>query len=148
VKAIAFNARGRTVDENIAREPSGRITARVVIDVPLAAAPAVVAQLREIGLVRAQQSARNVQVPEGALAVARVDVTLANAELIVPSNEGLGAQLRSGLSASFKAISVSLVMVVVGLCVVLPWALVIWVVWKVVKRARAKPATPPAAPAA
>jgi hypothetical protein len=149
--ALAAELKGRTVDQNVSREPNGRVTARVVIDVPLSSSIAAQSRTRELGIVRAQQSARNPQVPEGALAVARIDVTLANAELIVPSNEGIGAQLRSGLSASFKAISISLVMITVGLCVILPWALVVFAVWKIVKKMRAKQAvvaTPPAPPAA
>ena len=88
--------------------------------------------------VRAQQSTRNPQVPDGKLAIARLEVTLSNAELIVPSDGGLLAQVRTGLATSFTAISWSLTVVIVGLCFVLPWALVLYAVYRVIARIRRK----------
>jgi hypothetical protein len=139
--AWVAESRGRTADQNLSHEQDGRMTARLVFEVPLAAADGLVAKFKQSGMVRAQTSSRNPQVPEGELATAKLDVTLSNAQLIVPSNEGIGAQFRTGLSASFKAISFSLIMVIVGLCVALPWALIIWGAVKLVRRMRRKPAS-------
>ncbi|MBI2930456.1 MAG: hypothetical protein HYY16_02295 [Planctomycetes bacterium] len=143
ISALISEVKGVMVQQDLAHEANGRMRGYFVFDVPLAAAPSVVQKLRAAGTVRSQQSSRNPQVPDSDLATARLDLTISNAELIVPPGEGFGAQIRSGLQTSFKAISVSLIMVVVGLCVVLPWGLVLWGGWKLIARLRRK--APPAA---
>ena len=130
--------KGRTVESHLAHERSGRVTAKQVFDVPLAAAAGLVEKFKATGVVRVQQSSRNPQVPDGELAIARLDVTLSNAELIVPRDEGLWSQIRKGLSTSFIAISWSLIVVIVGLCFLLPWTVVVYTVYKIVSRIRRK----------
>jgi hypothetical protein len=122
--AQVAQAHGRTVEAQLAHERSGRVTGRLVYDVPLSAAPALVDKLKTAGAVRVQQATRNLQAPEGNLAVARLDVTLSNAELIVPKDDGLWPQVRKGLSFSVTALSVSASWLIVGLCVLLPWGLI------------------------
>jgi hypothetical protein len=136
--ARVAESKGRTVESHLARERSGRMTAKLVFDVPLATASALVDKFKAFGIVRAQQSARNPQVPDGDLAIARLDVTLSNAELIVPHDEGIWSQIRKGLSTSFIAISWSLIVVIVGLSFVLPWTLLIYAIYKIVTRMRRK----------
>jgi hypothetical protein len=85
------------------------------------------------------QSVRNPQVPDSDLAIARLDVTLSNADLIVPSDEGIWAQIRKGLRTSFIALSWSLVVVTIGLCFVLPWAVVGLGSYVIIRRMRRKP---------
>jgi len=135
---LVAESKGRTVESHLAHERSGRATAKVVFDVPLASASGLVENFKASGTVRAQQSTRNPQVPDGKLAIARLDVTLSNAELIVPRDGGLWAQIRTGLATSFTAISWSLIVVIVGLCFVLPWALVLYVGHRVIARIRRK----------
>jgi anti-sigma factor RsiW len=124
--SLANESRGRTVEAHTARERSGRVTAKLLYEVPLAGARELVEKFKEAGVVRVQQSTRNNQVPESTLAAARIDVTLSNVELIVPSDEGLWPPIRTGLHSSFVAISWSLSFVVIGLCAVLPWVLIIY----------------------
>ncbi len=130
--------KGRIVESHLAHERSGRVTAKVVFDVPLASASDLVEKFKASGTVRAQQSTRNTQVPDGKLAIARLHVTLSNAELIVPGDGGLWAQIRTGLATSFTAISWSITVVIVGLCFVLPWAIVLYAVYRVIARIRRK----------
>ena len=66
-------------------------------------------------------------------------MTLSNAELIVPSDDGVWPQVRRGLSWSFTALAWSLSWIIVGLCVVLPWALVLYAFYRVVLRLRRRP---------
>jgi glycine cleavage system regulatory protein len=129
---------GRVVESNLTHERSGRVIARLTFDVPLAAAPALVDKLVAAGTVRVQEASKNPQVPETDLAIARLDVTLSNADLIVPSDEGLWPSIRTGLSYSFKVGAWSLSWVILGVCVVLPWALVLYAVYRVVLRMRKK----------
>ncbi len=144
-------AGGRIVGSQVGHERSGRLTARLVYDVPLTAAASLAEQIKKTGTVRAQQSTRNPQAPEGKLAIARLDVTLSNAELIVPKDDGLWPSVRSGLATSVKFLSFSLSWIVVGLCVVLPWAVVGYGLYRLGRRLFGSPApvlattaTPPA----
>jgi hypothetical protein len=146
LKGYVDEHKGRTAEAHIAHERSGRVTAKLVYEVPLSEAPALIDKFRSTGTVRAQQTMRNPQVPEGKLATARLDVTLSNAELIVPSDEGLWSQIRRSLATSFIALSWSLKVVIVGLSFVLPWGVAIYVIYRIVLRLRKKPV--PAAPAA
>jgi glycine cleavage system regulatory protein len=141
LSAHVAEAKGRVLQSQVSHERDGRVTAKLTFDVPLAAAAGLVERFKAAGTVRAQQSSRNPQVPESDLAVARLDVTLSNADLIVPSDEGLWPQIRTGLKTSFVAISWSLTVVIVGVCFVLPWAVVIYAGYLLVQRLRRGPAS-------
>ena len=78
--------------------------------------------------------------------LARLEVTLSNQELIVPSAEGPWTQLGKGLSNSLVAIFWSLSWLIFGVLVLLSWALIIYAIYRIVLRPRRKPdvATPAA----
>jgi hypothetical protein len=137
--ALVSEKQGRAVESHVARERTGRVTAKLVYDVPLSAAPELIDKFKGTGTLRVHQSSRNPQVPDSELASARLDVTLSNVELIVPSDDGLWPQVRRGLSWSFTALAWSLSWVIVGLCVVLPWALVLYGLYRLVFRLRRRP---------
>jgi glycine cleavage system regulatory protein len=133
---LVGEANGRTVESHVTHERTGHITAKLVYDVPLAGAATLIDTIKSAGTVRVQQATRNPQVPEGPLATARLDVTLSNAELIVPNDDGLWPQIRKGLATSFVALSWSVTVVIVGVCFVLPWALVAYAAYRLVRRLR------------
>jgi hypothetical protein len=133
-------AAGRTVDWKDGQERNGRKTARVVVEVPLSASAGVVEKVKSTGLVRGQFLTKNVQAPEGRLAVARLDVTLSN-EVLVPRDEGFRAQVLNGLSFSLRGLSLSVSWLIVGVLFLLPWALLLYaVVWLFRRLWRAEPA--------
>ncbi len=134
--SYVHEAKGRTVDSNLTHDASGKIVARLVYDVPLSAAPGVIEKLKSAGTVREQQVRRNPQARESELATARIEVTLTNEERIIPKDEGFWTQVRKGLSTSFVAVSWSLIVVIIGLCFVLPWAVVIYVAFLIIRRMR------------
>ena len=111
-----------------------------LFDVPLSERDELMRRFKQVGEVRAQKQTQNISAPAGRLATAHIDVTLTNVPPIVPTDEGVWPQIRNSLAFSFRLLSVSLMFVVVGLCVVLPWALVLWVGVKLFRRVRAKPA--------
>ena len=137
--ALVSEKQGRTTESHVARERNGRVTAKLVYEVPLSAAPELVDKFKSAGTLRVHESTRNPQVPDSNLATARLEVTLSNAELIVPSDDGVWPQVRRGLSWSFTALAWSLSWIIVGLCVVLPWALVLYAFYRVVLRLRRRP---------
>jgi hypothetical protein len=136
---LSADAKGRTVKSEVSRQPSGQVTAKLIFDVPLTSAPEVVNQYGVAGIVRVQRFSKNEQVPDSDLAIARIDVTLSNSPLIVPSDEGFSTELRKGLSTSVRVLSMSLSWLVFGLLVVLPWVLVVYVIYRVVMRMRRRP---------
>ncbi len=131
--SIVREAGGRTVESHVSRERNGKATSKLTFNVPLAAAPEVVERFKSSGIVRVQDKSRNPQVPDGPLAVARLEVTLSNSELIVPSDQGLWPQVRKGLSTSFVGLSWSLTVVIIGILFVLPWVLAIYAGYRMVR---------------
>jgi hypothetical protein len=142
--AFVTESGGRIAESNIAHERNGRVTAKLVYDVPLSSATGLVQKFGAEGAVRVQKSSRNEQVPDSALSIARIDVTLSNTDLIVPSDEGLWPQVRRGLSTSVTALSWSLTVVIIGVCFVLPWVIVIYTTYRIVLRFRRGRAASPA----
>jgi len=145
--AEVAEAQGRLIDSMVGHERSGRDTALLSYDVPLSAAPGLIEKFKGAGKTRVQQSSRNPQAPDGKLARARIDVTLSNSDLIVPKDEGLWPQVRKGLSYSVTFLSLSLTWVIFGLCVVLPWAVVGYGGYRLVRRLFPPPPEIPAPPA-
>ncbi|HEX5270687.1 MAG TPA: DUF4349 domain-containing protein, partial [Gemmataceae bacterium] len=139
---------GRTVKSQVTHEQSGHVTGRLTYDVPLSAAPGLVAKFKEAGAVRVHDATRQPEADEGKLALARLEVTLSNAELIVPRDDGLWPQVRRGLSYSVAVLSLSVTWLIFGLCVLLPWALVGYGGYRLVRRLFRAPAAPTAAPPA
>jgi hypothetical protein len=146
LSALVNERQGRILKADVSRERNGRVTGKLVYDVPMAKAREVHDHLQASGHVRVQQSAKHPEVPDSPLAMARLDVTLSNVELLVPSDEGFWPKIRQGLSFSFMALAWSLMVVIVGVCFLLPWVLVIWAIYRMIVRMRRRstPATPAA----
>ena len=86
-----------------------------------------------------QDQKQDAQVSDNELATAQIAVTITGGKPIVSSDEGLGAYVSESLSISFRVFAWSVMLVILGLSVVLPWALVAWVAYRVVRRMRGKP---------
>ena len=144
--AHAAEAKARPVDSNVSRDAAGRATAKLVYEVPLAAAAGLEERFKGAGRVRAFTTARDPQAPDGRFATARVEVTVTGADRIVGADDGVWPSVRTGLSYSLAALLKSLTLVVIGLCLVLPWALALYGGYRVVRWSTKPPAVP--APAA
>ncbi len=136
----AFNddvkeAKGRAIQPPaLVQERNGRVTARVVFDVPLPAGSSLVDQFKSAGQVRVHEVTPNPQAPDGKLALARIEVVLSNGQLLVPRDEGIWSQVQSGLSLSLRGLSYSASWLIVGLLFVLPWLVLLYVVVWVARR--------------
>jgi hypothetical protein len=143
--ADVLAAKGRTIDSSIDHQRNGQVTARLVFDVPFDQAATLADKFRAAGTVRLQQAVRNPQVPEGSLSIARIDVTLSNALLLVPSDQGLGLTMHKAMSYGTTALLYVLMFLVMGLIVVVPVIGVgLGLRWAVLKLRG--PGTPPVAP--
>jgi hypothetical protein len=138
VVAAATGPGGKVVDRSSSRDANGRVTARITVDVPLNSAAAIVDAVRGAGTIRSTKSTRDPNAPEGKYAIARVDVTLANEERIIAADNGVWPQVKKGLSFSAGVLLTSVSWVIFGLCVVVPWVLVGWLVMRVMRWLGAK----------
>jgi hypothetical protein len=127
-------AKGRQVNAQSTRDRTGKVTSSLTYEVPLASA-GLAERFKSAGTLREYQSVRNPQAPAGKLAIARFDVTLVSGEQILAADEGLWPQIRNGLSYSAKTLLVSVTWLIFGLCVVLPWLLVMYGIYRLVRRA-------------
>ncbi len=146
--AQVAEAKGRQVDAKFDRDARGGATAKVVFEVPLPAAAGLVERFKAAGTVRVSQSVRDPQATDGRYATARIHVTLTNVEAIVPDGTGLWPKVRQGLSISAAVLLTSVTWVVFGLCVVLPWAVIGFGGYRVVRRIVQPAPAAPVAPAA
>jgi hypothetical protein len=126
-------ANGQQVNAESTRDRTGKVTSKLTYEVPLAAA-GLAERFKSAGTLKEYQSSRNPQAPAGKLATARFDVTLVSGEQILAADEGLWPQIRNGLSYSAKTLLVSVTWLIFGLCVVLPWVLVVYGVYRLVRR--------------
>lgn len=135
--AQVAEAKGRVVVSQTARDRNGKAAARLVYEVPLAAAAGLVERFKAAGTVRVIESARDPRAVDSKYATARIDVTLGVPEPIVATTDGLWPPVRKGLSYSASVLFTSLTWVVFGLCVVLPWGLVGYGLYRVFRRKKA-----------
>jgi hypothetical protein len=138
LEALAVDFKGRIVDSRNTRDSSGRHVSKLVVDLPLAAARGAAEKVKGLGTVRIFDGSRNLQAPEGDLAIARLDVTLSNVAQLVDSDSGPWTSIKKGLSVGFVVLLWSLTAVIVGLCLVVPVGLFLWGGAKVYRKMKPK----------
>lgn len=146
IREIMISNQGRVVDSQMDRQESGHVSALLVFEVPLSKQDLLVRQIKEKGTVVRHQTTRNQQVPDNELATAQIIVRLTTSGPIVPTDEGVMAQLRTGLYWAFRVLSMVMIAILTGLAFIIPVAIVLWVAYKVVAWAWPTPATGVRAP--
>ena len=131
----AASAGGRRIGSGeMTQDRAGHSTAQVVVDVPLAKAGPILDQVERMGYRRSRQVSFDNTVPEGPLARARIDVTFSNSAESLGGEQSTWDAIRHALSVTGTGLRWSLQMLVIGICFVAPWALVLWGVWRLVRR--------------
>jgi hypothetical protein len=125
---------GRLIDQTMNRDANGRSTARVVFDVPPDKAATIFDSLRSAGDISSMNTGTNPQAPEGPLSRTRFDLQFAEGEALVGAEDGLWSSIQAGLATSLKGLGYSLRLLVVAICLVAPWAAVLWGGWKLLRR--------------
>ncbi len=128
---------GHELDASKSKDAGGHVIARILIDVPLANSPDLLAKLQALGKERTNDNARNPQAVDGKLARARYDITLSNTAGLVPQDKTIGSTLHAAVSASLAVLLWSLYLIVQGLLVVGPWLAMGWLAWRLLKRKKA-----------
>jgi hypothetical protein len=134
LQTAAAETGSRVAESNLSKDRDGRSTAKVVVEVPLDKASELLSRAKGLGTVRAVDANKNLQVPAGALSRARIEVTFGNTDAIVTPDSGIWASIRQGLSTSVAGLMWSLRLIVIGVCFVLPWVLVLVIIWRFIKR--------------
>jgi hypothetical protein len=146
--AAATSAGGRQIGTGGSEQSdTNRDTAHVVVEVPLNKLGPILDQLERSGARRSKQVSFDSTVPDSPLARARIDVTFSNSPISLGGEETTWDAIRNGLAVSGRGLRWSLQLLVIGFCFVAPWVLVLWVIWRAVRRSRLRPVTtPPPAP--
>jgi hypothetical protein len=126
-------AKGRQLSAQSTRESTGKVTAQASYEVPQASA-GLADRFKAAGKVRGYQSTKDPQAPAGKYATVRIDVTLVSGDQIVSEGDGLWPQIRRGLTISMAVLLTSVTWVIFGLCVVLPWGVVIYGFYRLLRR--------------
>ncbi len=134
----ALKAGGRIISSTQSTDSSGRASSHVVVDVPLDKADGIQSNIERMGTLRVKDWKRNPTAPDGSLAQAQLDVTLANPDVLVTTEQGVGATFRRGLSTSIRGLLGSLQILLIGVLVAVPWVLIGWGGWKIYRRRSAK----------
>jgi len=141
----AASAGGRRIGSGeMSQDRAGHVTARVVVDVPLDKAGPILDQLDRSGYRRGKQVAFDNAVPDGPLARARIDATFSNSAASLGGEESTWDAIRHGVTTSGSGLRWSLQYLIVGICFVAPWVLLVWIIWRLFRRARPRAMTVPA----
>jgi hypothetical protein len=150
LETLAVTVGGRKLDSQLATAGDGSDSATVVLNVPLSRAREVVAAARGQGRVTHATSTRDDRIPEGALSRARITLRVGTAQT-VGADRSLGDTIREGVNSGLTGLVVALKYLIMGLLVVAPALLVVWVVMRLLRGPKAKAesdaadvATPPA----
>ncbi|MEI7683394.1 MAG: DUF4349 domain-containing protein [Planctomycetota bacterium] len=136
-QARVKEVQGRIVDgPKTGKQANGKTIASFVFDVPLATAATFIDDLNKSGYVAGRKEMKNPQAPEGKLALARFDVMMFDADLLLPRDEGFMSQLRNWISISLRGLSIAVSFVIAILLFLAPWAIVTWAVMAIVRRRR------------
>ncbi|HEX7898723.1 MAG TPA: DUF4349 domain-containing protein, partial [Planctomycetota bacterium] len=140
VEKIAAEGKGAVEDASHRRDSrTGRQSSDFTLRVPLAELGATLERLKTLGSVKEMSGSKNASVPLNDVAVAQIRLTLAN-DLILAPDAGPIANIKRGLGVSLTALSYALMLIMVGLCFVLPLGLIAWGGLRMYRKVKAKPA--------
>jgi glycine cleavage system regulatory protein len=125
---------GKIIDQTVSRDPNGRSSARVVFDVPRDEAGKILNDVRSAGEIWSMNTTTDPQAPDGALSRIRFDLQFSEREALVGAENGFWSSIKAGLATSLAGLGYSLRLLVVAVCLVAPWAAVLWGGWKLFRR--------------
>lgn len=138
LRAAASSAGGKIAAQQLSQSSGDRAAAKLVVDIPVAQLQQVVSAMSQNGTIREQSASEDTNAPQFSGARARVDLTITTPQSIMAADDGFWHSIRSGLATSGKGLGWSLQMIVIGLCLVAPWAVLVWIAARVVRRMRAR----------
>lgn len=129
---------GGSSTATVSRERNGDTVAQLTIFVPLAKKAEMIRNVRDQGKVVVIREVADPNTSEGQFARAKLLVTLGTAEQIVSDQESLATSIRRGLAFSAQGLLWSLQWIIVGVCFILPWVAMIWLLMRWVRGSKRK----------
>ncbi len=140
LRAIALTAGGRQVDNPaMSQSEGGQMTGTIRLDVPLDKIQSLLDTADGMGKRKSRQTSIDTHAPEGKLARARLTVRFVTPDTLAGEDESIWSGVRRGLGTSLRVLSYSVMLIIIGLCVVLPFGIAIWGGWRWVKWMRRTP---------
>ena len=134
LQALALSIGGRQIDNTgTTQGETGQTTGKLTIDLPLDRLQSLIVSADGMGTRRSRQTSIDSHAPEGRLSRARLTVSFTAPAPLATSEEGMWTGMRRGLSTSLSWLSKSFTIIIVGLCVVVPWLALMWGAWRLVK---------------
>lgn len=140
IQAAAATTGARIVDSTFNTDPQSGSRATLVLDLPQSQAGELTDRITASGVVRQVNSSRDAQAPEGEAARTRIELSLSSGERLIAGDAGFIDSLRQGMSTSLRGLLWSLQLIVIGLFLVGPWALLAWGGTKLWRKSRRKAA--------
>ena len=94
-----------------------------MVEVPLSKGSDFIDQVRDAGTIQTIERTEDQTVPAADFAQAKLDITLNATSAIVGPQAGLWAGLKGGLGASMRGLAYSFELIVIGICLALPWGI-------------------------
>jgi hypothetical protein len=136
LQAAVLAAGGRVVEQHLLKDD--KYQAHLVVQVPLAKGSDFLGEIRDAGSIQTVERTEDQTIPAADFAQAKFDLTLNAASAVVGPQAGLWAGLKSSVSASIRGLAYSFELIIIGICLALPWVVLGWVGWKGAKRLRKK----------
>jgi autotransporter-associated beta strand protein len=132
----------REIDFNVSREKGLPPSAHLILDVPKADSQKLSQAIYAMhGAEKASDVKKNSAVPDKDFARERYVLTITNRPTIIPQGEkSVANTFRAAITSALGALIFSLNLVVMGLLFILPFAVILWPVWAVLKRRKKAPA--------
>lgn len=132
--ASAQSAGARVVDQSTNQQSDGTTDSQLIVELPLAGADSLAQEACSKGTVHTDQSNDDTTAPSGPAARGRLEIHFVSAAPVVADDNGLAATIKQGLITSIRGLLWSVQLAVIGLCLIGPWALILWGAWKIARR--------------
>jgi hypothetical protein len=136
VTTSALAAGGQVLEHSTRTDSDGQGVTRLVLVAPLEKSEAIAASARGAGTLVKDESTENAQAPAGAAARARLEIEFSTEPSVVADNNGLFTAIKEGVTTSIRGLLWSVQILVIGLCLIVPWVVAGWAGWRWTRRAR------------
>jgi hypothetical protein len=136
VKSMFNEKKGTITFDQGPFDDKGEVKGLITCVVASSAKNELVNRIEGMGIVKSQNFVSDPQAPESSLPLAVVAIQLIGTPSILPNEDGIGPEIRKSLYYAFKLLAISFMFIVLGVCVLLPWTVVIFVAVKLVRRFR------------
>jgi len=126
LRDAALAAGGRIVADDPARTTDGIAIEHLVVDFPAGKLAMIGPVLDSAGSVKSEQVSTDPNAPQGPVQRSRVDATIHSQERLVAPEAEFWPTFKNGLATSLVGLGWSVRIIIIGLLLVGPWALVAW----------------------